>query len=101
MAKQSKPEWKKLLPKSKKEQNEIFRKSMMYSSSMWEKYVDSKEDAVKFTKEILSLVERKGLDVDVSFAVILELANKKLGENKGVELLKEVLIEVLERNNNS
>ena len=100
MAKSKKPEWKKLVPKSKREQNEIFRKSMLYGRDFWGKYVHTKEDAIRFTEETLKIVEKKEIDVDVAFAVILELADKKLGENKGVELFKEVLLEVLERNNN-
>ena len=93
-----KSEWKRFLPKSKREQNEIWEKSMMFGSSLWKDYVNDKEDAVRLVEEILSVIHRKELDEDVAFAVILEQADKKLGDNEGVQLLKEVLEEVLNRN---
>lgn len=96
MSKAAKPKWRRYLPKDKIVQNEVWRKSMLYGSRLWKESVQDKDRALLYLEDIIRLIERKKLNIKASLAVILEQSNTKLGTNKGVGFLQDILFEILE-----
>jgi hypothetical protein len=96
MGRRKEDKWKRYLPKGKREQSKIFKKVILYGSSLWRDYVHSESKAMFFMDHQIDLMKRKEIDPKVGFAVILNLADEKLGNSEGVGHLKSVIRKLLE-----